>query len=248
MEDENRCEEPSKGPTRTWSTAGPEPYQLTLIDLDRIQKTDTHLVEDCHKLWTETYSSILQSAGETIHSDGFFRSRILIAVRCGEQTAGFCMARFFDLRVPSMAESSYFDPVPDPLMHDLCASGDRIFAVEWVTVRPEFRAKFSKVQLVDLIMGVSIRFMFETTSDAVMGFSRVDVGADRIASSFGIRPHGLVNFHGIDCQIMIGRREWLGAHRFAVVERAIEDLWGRRQDRYFTAEGGAGAGTYEKAA
>ncbi len=118
-------------------------------------------------------------------------------------------------------------------MREIKANGDRVFAVEWVTVHPDRRAKFSKVQLADLIMGVSTRFMLETESDFVMGFSRTDLGADRIAACLGIRPHGLVNFHGIECQVMIGRRQWVGAHRFAVVERAIEDLWNRREDHYF---------------
>lgn len=252
MEDESRCEESSKSRALAGGTAEPAPYQLTLIDLDDIQKNDTCLVEDCHTLWKQTYTPILHAAGEKIHSDGFFRSRVLMAVRREEKVVGFSLARFFDLRVPSTSEASYFDPVPKPLMRNLMrnlsACGDRICAVEWVTVRPELRAKFSKIQLVDLVMGVAIRFMLKTKSDAVMGFSRVDVGADRIAASFGIRPQGLVNLHGIDCQIMIGRREWVGAHRFAAVERAIADLWERRQDRYFAAENAAGSEAHEEAA
>lgn len=249
MTDENGRPVSQKDNARSFAPEGAKlPHELILIDLDRIRENDIGLVEECHSLWVETYKPILEAAGESLHSDGFFRSRVLMAVRQGDVLVGFCLARFFDLRVSSMAKASYFDPMPEVLLRGLSEQGDRVFAVEWVTVRPEQRAKFSKVQLADLIMGVSTRFMLETESDFVMGFSRTDLGADRIAACLGIRPHGIVNFHGIDCQVMIGRREWVGAHRFAVVERAIEDLWARRQDYYFGAAKGQESRTNEKAA
>lgn len=249
MEDKNGRRQSPEDNVRNLAPKSEKPIsRLTLIDLDKIRSDDADLVDRCHSLWMETYKPILETAGEVIHSDGFFRSRVLMAVQQEDRLIGFSLARFFDLRVGSMSQVSYFDPMPEGVLREIKNNGDRVFAVEWVTVHPEQRAKFSKVQLADLIMGVSTKFMLETESDFVMGFSRTDLGADRIAACLGIRPHGLVNFHGIECQVMIGRRAWVGPHRFAVVERAIQDLWNHREDHYFQEAHGPEAGKNEKAA
>lgn len=201
-----------------------------LHDLSNLSSEHLRTIETVYEMWEETYRPIVSAANEDLHPDSFFRARYLLCIYDSvssesSQPVAFCLMNSIDLKIPQNAGRSYFRPVPYLRMKDFVSAGDKILTVEWVTVRPANRVQFKKVQLVDLVMGAAFRFMHRTNHTLAMGYSRIDVGADRVAASFGVRPFDDIQLHGISCRLMIGRREWVGKHRFAVVESAIETLW-----------------------
>lgn len=196
-----------------------------LHDLSILSNESLRTVESVYQMWQEVYSPILTAANEALHPDTFFRARYLLCLSDSDQTIAFCLMNSIDLRVPQNAGRSYFNPVPSQRMAEFVSARDKVLTVEWVTVRPASRVLFKKVQLADLVMGAAFRFLHQTDHTLAMGYSRIDVGADRIAASFGVRAFDEIKLHGINCRLMIGRREWVGKHRFTVVESAIETLW-----------------------
>ncbi len=208
--------------------------QLFYFDLHNLAELNgQHLgkIDSVFKMWREVYTPILAASGESLHPDTFFRSRYVVCISEIDaktevaHTLGFCLLNTIDLKVAHNLGRSYFEPVPAQRMTELLDGREKILTVEWVTVRPESRVRFQKIQLADLIMGAAFRFLQQSDHTLAMGYSRTDVGADRIAASFGVRPFDELQLHGIPCRLMIGRREWVGRHRFSVVEAAVENLW-----------------------
>ncbi len=202
--------------------------QLTCINLQNLtalSSDDVRLLSNVIDLWKETYSAILKNAGEDFRADDFFAARAAMILHEGHTPIGFCLLNSRHLGLPGTSDCSYFHALPLEVLEQLRKSQEKMFSIEWVTVHPEHRAKFRKVQIADLLMGVSFRVFHTTDHSMAIGFSRTDVGADRIAMNFGGRGFAEISLHGIPCRVMLGRKEWIGAHRFAVVEKAIEELW-----------------------
>lgn len=212
-------------------------FYFDLHDLSGLPKEQLQTIESVYEMWQEIYGPILAAADEELHPDAFFRARYLLCIVDSTTDAvkpiAFCLMNSIDLKIAQNAGRSYFRPVPTQRLTELILTNEKILTVEWVTVRPDFRVQFKKVQLADLVMGAAFRFLHQTDHTLAMGYSRTDVGADRIATSFGVRPFDEIQLHGIHCRMMIGRREWVGKHRFSVVETAIEKLW--RSARNYTA-------------
>ncbi|MBN8542424.1 MAG: hypothetical protein J0L82_18685 [Deltaproteobacteria bacterium] len=196
-----------------------------LQELDGLSSDSLRTIESVFDLWQEVYRPILAAANEELHPDAFFRARYLLCICDSDQPLAFCLMNSIDLKLAHNAGRSYFGPVPASRMNEFLVSKDKILSVEWVTVRPASRVQFKKIQMADLVMGAAFRFLHQTDHTLAMGYSRTDVGADRIAALFGVRPFEETQLHGINCRLMIGRREWVGKHRFSVVESAIESLW-----------------------
>lgn len=208
-------------------------FYFDLHDLSGLSKEHLQTIESVYEMWQEIYGPILAVANEELHPDAFFRARYLVCIMDVGQPLAFCLMNTIDLKVGQNAGRSYFRPVPTQRLTELILANEKILTVEWVTVRPDSRVQFKKVQLADLVMGAAFRFLHQTDHTLAMGYSRTDVGADRIAASFGVRPFDEIQLHGIHCRLMIGRREWVGRHRFSVVETAIETMW--RSARNYTA-------------
>jgi hypothetical protein len=201
-----------------------------LHDLSGLSKESIRTLESVFEMWEEIYNPILTAANEVLNPDAFFRARYLLCISTDNQPVAFCLMNSIDLKMGPNAGRSYFRPVPAHRLSELVNESEKVLTVEWVTVRPESRVQFKKVQLADLVMGAAFRFLHQTDHTLAMGYSRTDVGADRIAASFGVRPFEEIQLHGIKCRVMIGRREWVSKHRFSIVESAIENLWSSAQN------------------
>lgn len=202
--------------------------QLTCINLQNltsISKAHIRLLEAVIQLWRETYTPILAAAKEQLSMDDFFSAKAALVLHEGDQPVGFCVLNSRPLGLSGVRDCRYFAPLPPKILEDLERTREALLSIEWVTVHPEHRAKLRKVQIADLVMGAAFRLFHQTSHTVVIGYSRTDVGADRIAMNFGVRGFEEISLHGINCRVMIGRKEWVGAHRFTVVESAIEGLW-----------------------
>jgi hypothetical protein len=199
--------------------------KLELIDFSNIRLEQVDLVNSAFGLWRETFDPILEKAGETLHTDGFFRAKIASVIHTDGHIHSFSLSNILDLRIDGVNELGYFHEMPKPLLGEFVNRGTRLMTIEWVTVHPEMRLKLTKIQQADLIMGCSIRALLSTECDGAIGYSRIDLGADRIASRFGAKAQATVMAHGIECNVMLARREWVTAHKFKVVQSSVDDLW-----------------------
>ena len=206
--------------------------QLTCINLQNLTSllaADFKLLEAVVHLWQDTYTPILAAAGETLEIDDFFAAKVALVLHDGSEPIGFCLLNSRPLGLLGIRDCRYFTSLPTTTLKELEDCKDMLLSIEWVTVHPAHRAKMRKVQIADLVMGMAFRLFHLTSHTVAIGFSRTDVGADRIAMNFGVRGFDEITLHGIQCRVMIGRKEWVGAHRFAVVEKAIEEIWGARR-------------------
>lgn len=202
---------------------------MSLQNLAALSESDRQLLSNVVALWEETYRPILQQAGEVLSFDDFFGAKSIVVLHEADFPIGFCLLNSRSLGLKGVEKCSYFRALPQHILLEIQSTNESLFSIEWVTVHPQHRAKFRKVQIADLIMGIGFRVFHLSQHSMAIGFSRTDVGADRIAMNFGGRGFAEIQLHGIPCRVMLGRREWIGSHRFSIVERAIENLWNSRR-------------------
>lgn len=219
--------------------------QFEIIDMARLQNEQRPLIAQAYGMWRETYAPILKAAGESLMADHFYRAKIMNVIHTDGRIHSFSLNNVLDLALPGLPELGYFAEMPPTLLKSFVASETRLFTIEWVTVHPELRGKMTKIQQADLIMGLSIREMTHTHCDGAIGYSRIDLGADRIASRFGARPQEQITAHGIACNVMLARREWVTPHKYAVVQKAVDDLWNSKTNHTSLIQEGT---VYENAA
>lgn len=221
--------------------------QLEFIDLGRVGDDDAPIVNSTYDLWLETYTPILKTAGETIRPELFYRSKVLTLIRDSTKVLSFSLNNVLNLSLNGVDDLSYFSAMPKDILGHLKASRQKMFTIEWVTVHPDERAKLTKIRQSDLIMAISIFAMTNTHCDAAMGFSRIDLGADRLAAKFGARPHGTVSVHDIDCNVMIARKEWYLKPKHALLASIVSDLWKNKINKTQLVSDTKDGETYEAA-
>ncbi|RYG94982.1 MAG: hypothetical protein EON58_15135 [Alphaproteobacteria bacterium] len=199
--------------------------QLEIIDLSSIQDRQLPLVNEAYRLWVETYQPILEAAGESLKPEYFFRSKTMIMIRDEEKVLSFSLNNVLNLGLSGVSDLSYFQEMPLATFEQLRSERFKLFTIEWVTVHPDFRARMTKIQQADLIMGLSINSMTHTDCDGAIGYSRIDLGADRIASRFGARAQEPTLAHGVECNVMLARREWVIPHKFKQIQAVVDGLW-----------------------
>jgi hypothetical protein len=199
--------------------------RLEIVDFSNIRPAQVSLMNSVFSLWRETFTPILEGANEILRPETFFRAKIASVIHTDGCIHSFSLSNVLDLRINGADELGYFHEMPKGLLAEFKNRGTRLMTIEWVTVHPEMRHKLTKIQQSDLIMGCSIRALLHTECDGAIGYSRIDLGADRIASRFGARPQDKVMAHGIECNVMLARREWVTEHKFKVVQNAVDELW-----------------------
>lgn len=201
-----------------------------------IPSSHVGLVSECFRIWSEVYHPILNQSGERLTVDYFYRCRMLsVLVDETSKVIAFCLINNMQTEIPHILEHSYFEPAPREYLERLKAEREHVMTIEWVTVNPTERGKFTKIQPVDLIMGLTFKLAQFSAYTAVMGYSRIDLKADKVAAKFGPRPMGDTNRHDVHCKVMYCKTRDLNGHPISKVQTLIEDLWRYRDhDSPFT--------------
>lgn len=198
--------------------------RLQTVHLADAQNDEIKLVNATYRLWKETYGPILKDAGLALQPESFHRSQFLTVIHDQGAPLSFSLSSFLNLTIDGTADMKYFDPMSACLKEKFTKENPRVMTIEWVTVHPKERERVSKIRQSDLIMGCSFRAFRDSAADVAMGFSRTDLGADRIAEQFGCVGQETTSLFGIECRVMMISKQMLKPHRFAVVQREIDSL------------------------
>lgn len=199
--------------------------KYSLLDLNYITNSNEPMISACYELWRDVYKPILEECGETIRPDLFYRAKLLSVIHEGARPIAFCLHNNFAANLSGMTEHGYFEPTDLNTRSFLKVNKHQVFSVEWVTVHPAERGKFTKLQKADLIMGLAFKAAIASPYSCVMGFSRTDLKADKLAGKFGVQCLGMTTRHGIECGVMFLEIEKLTDHPTTNVAHAIQELW-----------------------
>jgi len=194
------------------------------LELARIDRVYYAIINSCYEMWKETYGEILSAAGEKLSADSFFRSRFISIIHQNYSPIGFCLHSVYDFSLNGMVELPYFFYVGSHFLNKLENEKRRLLSIEWVTVHPEYRKRFAKVQYVDLVMGMGLEMLKLSSCDSTMGFSRKDLQADRIVAKYGVREMEEIVRHGISCAVMFAEVENLVEHPYRAVNVELKNL------------------------
>ena len=203
--------------------------RLTVIDIAGPLETDTLLLNNCYELWKEVYEPIHKEANQTLETEHFYRAKFLVVLHDENKVpTAFSMHNVLNMELLDIQNVHYFSGANTLFMHKIKEEKHKVMTVEWVTVRPQDRVRFSKLQYYDLIMALNTKAFQLTGCTAAMGFSRMDLKIDRMVERFGYRGCGEIDRLNIVCQIMLLTKSDIKAHPFKIVEQTANELWASR--------------------
>ncbi len=132
-----------------------------------------------------------------------------------------------------MIDLPYFDSVSLEIKKQLLENREKIFSCEFVTVHPELRARFSRIQHGDLIMGLAFKVFEFSSCTSAMGFSREDNKADKMAMRFGFEKIDRINLHGINCGVMILKKQNLKEHPLEIASTEIKNKFNNMSNSFY---------------
>lgn len=195
------------------------------IELARAKGREINLVNQAYAIWHAEHSLIAAQGGVELKSESFHRCHTLHVIHDKGLVLSMTLSSFLNLQMNGVEKLKYFEPTPTELIHSFCERTPKIMTVEWITLHPKEKGKFSKIRQPDLILGCAVKAFALSDADMSMGFSRTDLSADRIAMQFGYEGEGLVDLMKIECRVMRLTKEKIKPHRFAIVQNAIDGLW-----------------------
>jgi hypothetical protein len=191
-----------------------------------VKKGQVELVSHCYRVWREVYEPILAESKESLSSDLFYRCKLLSVIANEDQVPiAFCLHNNLCTEFEGVRDHSYFATATPEFMQKITIEKQHVFTVEWVTVHPNQRGKFTKIQPADLIMGLAMKAGQHSPCTALMGFSRVDLKADKIAERYGGQSYGEVTRHDITCRIMFCTMAQITDHPIQRVQSIVNELW-----------------------
>lgn len=208
--------------------------KLSIVDFSNITEDVKQLVNHSYKIWFEEYSKIFGECGEALVPEIFWRAKMMTVIHDESGVQAFLLHNFYDLTLEGIPALGYFEPVNEILKKRMISEGEKVFSCEFVTVRPDLRAKFAKIRFGDLMMGCAFKTFAESSCTVAMGFSRTDVKADQMAMKFGFKKLDLVQLHGIECGVMALHKDDLIDHPYKATQDAINALWDAREDHVRT--------------
>jgi hypothetical protein len=203
---------------------------FALIDLSKTNKTSVKLLNRAYDLWYSNFTDILNESSEELKPDYFYRCKYVSVLYDQDIIKAMCLHNVFDFGASGVSELDYFKPLNPFLKESFLKEKIRILSVEWVLVNPELRARFTKVQYADIIMGLAFKVLSDSGLDAAMGFSRTDLKADLVAEKFGTKKLDLIKRHNIECGVMLLRKNDLVKHPFKKTQEVIDQEYLSRTD------------------
>ncbi|MFZ4404263.1 MAG: hypothetical protein ACOYOK_09200 [Pseudobdellovibrionaceae bacterium] len=196
-----------------------------VIDLHQLNQFTLPIVNQAFDLWKSVYSEILENAGEILVPDYFYKCKIISVIYENDIVQAFTLHNVYNLSANGVCDLSYFSPLNEFTKQKLKHEGHKVWTCEWVTVHPDFRGRFTKVQLGEVIMGLAFKLFAELDCTSAMGFSRKDIKADRMAEKFGFISIDTIVRHGIECGVMFLKKENLLPHPYEKTQIKIDSLY-----------------------
>ena len=195
------------------------------IELAKASGRQIDLVNQAYAIWYAEHSVIAAAAGGELKPESFHRCHTLHVIHSDGLVLSMTLSSFLNLQFDGVAGLKYFEPASFEMTDLFRSATPKIMTVEWITLHPKEKGKFSKIRQPDLILGCAVKAFAISSADMSMGFSRIDLSADRIAMQFGYEGEGIVDMLQIQCRVMRLTKAKIQAHRFAVVQKAIDSLW-----------------------
>lgn len=201
-------------------------FKYHLIDLSNLDTNTVSLVDQAYSLWHATYSKILESSGEKINSDDFWRARILAVIEQNNSIIGLHLYNAFDLRVHAIQTHSYLKSLSNIKIEELKSKSiQRLMSGEFLTVHPEFRGKPNGISIAEVIVGLCTKVFLSSPWDAIIGISRIDFKVDKMTTKLGGRVNGDLLRHDVECKIIIATKSDIKPNTDLPVVNMVESLW-----------------------
>lgn len=206
-------------------------YKYHLIELSNIFDDSIHLVEQSYLLWEKTYSEILNSSGETLNSDAFWRSKILAVIEKEDTVVGLHLYNSFDLRIKSINKHSYFAHIHPEKVEEIKSSKiNSLMSCEFLTVHPSHRGKKIDLSMAEVIVGLCSKVLTHSPWDALIGISRVDFKVDKMSAKIGAHSFGDTKRHNIDCKLVLARKDQIKKIEHKETLNLVETLWSQKNN------------------
>ena len=179
-------------------------------------------------IFVDSYSEHLKDAVEEEFNEVCSHSLCASVVADGNKIKSFSFHREMSCFDPAKPPD-YLKDSPESYKQYLKILGP-VLTIEWLTVAPEYLGAFTKVQPVDVHLGLAMHFMQITNYAGIMGFSRQDTKVDKVTMRLGTKCHGVVDRFGIPCGVMLVENGQVLPHPIKPTEAKIQELFANRKN------------------
>lgn len=203
-----------------------EKLKLHLLNFHTPKTEQIALMNSVYSSWKKVFGEVVESVGGALDPDDFFRCDSILAISSGSELIAFCNLTFFDLRLSSSLEHHYIKALDADLPKRLMAEGfQRLLAVEYLTVHPEWRRKDPGISWLEILTSLSVKIMDGSSADAVIGTPRIDLkvpDACRLLDSRDIQePIMKMNY---SCAVILVEKQIHRKFKNPVTEKYVQHL------------------------
>jgi hypothetical protein len=199
--------------------------QLRIFDFLNYSSGEINDINQCYDVWLSVYKPILEQCQERLLSDYFYRARKCLAIFDNQKVIGFALLNTIDFSFQGIEDLTYLADASTNFRNLFKQEKKKVLTVEWVTVSPDYRGRFTKVQYVDLIMGLCFFYARDNGYTCSLGFSRTDLKADRVVEKFGGIKTELTSRHGIECGVMVVHSDNIWPHPIRRTQDSINQIY-----------------------
>lgn len=189
----------------------------------------SRILESIYVLARDVYNPIFAKHNYAIKPESIYGNDFALILSDESNVLAFSLLRVQQIELLDQIHSSYFNDITCDLKTAIKSKCKNLLSIEWVTVNPICRGKFSKYQPADLIIGLSLMYAANSVFDGAIGLSRMDIGAERISPRYGATQLGVVKRYDIDSAIMFMPKSDFKLPEHSGLKNKIVELWNSHQ-------------------
>jgi hypothetical protein len=179
-----------------------------------------------HEQWLATFKQL--EGAEQLSSDDFFRQNEKMVLTFRGRIVSFLAFSFFDLRLKSHREHSYFHAYPPHVLDQLIEMGlPRVMTMGQFCVSPEWRKKNSGGQFLCHVQAyMAFRRFKHSEADTLITYTRNDRKVNDLAYMYGSKCL-LAKWreHNVEVDIVYTLKEDLKEHVDPLTRETCQRLW-----------------------
>ena len=176
-----------------------------------------------YELWRKTWH--VSAYPDGFISDSFLNADKILSLSSDSEPVLLCICNFYDVSKIYDRESSYMSGLQS---YGFLTDNDQIMSVEYISANRRWRRK--GISLGKLIVGLSQKLFIDSSATVSVGTAVKSSGVPKMVEEFGFRSLGTIERYGLDCELVINRRETNKRSEDLQLDSLINILWSQENE------------------
>ena len=202
-------------------------FHYEILPLHHVCESKRELLNKIFDMWEETFGNVLNEAGAHLDFSDFFRCHSAGVIRFKEDIVGFNLFTHFDLTLNSHLRHPYVAHLDSTTIQSLKdQKRTKVMTMEYFTVSLAWRRKHRHIPWSEVLTGLGLQYMDQSTAHGVIGTPRVDLKVDQMCERLGAvsiqEPIRKMNY---ECAVMLFDKQTHRAFNDIHTHYWVKRLW-----------------------